>query len=369
MKVAIVTDWECDSGIYTYSVYLTEQLSKKIEIKIIPIKNPHAFDPIYFSLRNFYPRHIIWFLRTFRAIMSAKKYFDVINFQEPIWVFAPLLYFSLFFRKGRAKIVTTIHEIYVEDEKKSILLRFHRNIMLRLIAKCSDKIIVHTEYARKLLEKKGLASEKVVIIPHGCYQHPRFLDKELCKSKLSLEGKKVTTIFGFINPIKGYKKILNILPLLNDEIVLLVAGGLPNPYSREQWECFQLLKQKEKETGGKVKVTGYVKDEDLPVILNATDIMLFPYDRVLQSGVLNIALAYRIPTITSDLPYFRDVKKKYECIEIAKDELNFVEKIKTLLTDKAIRNKLITNCQKYWNENNWEKVADKYIEVFRSVIT
>ena len=116
-----------------------------------------------------------------------------------------------------------------------------------------------------------------------------------------------------------------------------------------------------------MKVTGYIKDYEIPVVLNATDIMLLPYDRVLQSGVLNIAIAYRLPTITSDLPYFREIKEKYDCIEIAKDELEFMEKIKALLLDETLRRRLTVNCEKYWRENNWEKIAEKYIEVFKRV--
>ena len=366
MKVAIVTDWECNSGIYTYSRYLINELSKKIHVEIIPIKYPHLFDLIYFSPQNFSLHSILWLLKILRKIYSWKKYFDVINLQEPIWAFAPLIYLSLLFGERKAKIVTTIHETYLKGEKKSIVLRIHRRIVELFIAKFSDKIVVLAEHARDIMESKGIPREKICVIPHGSYQSPVFLDREVCKARLGVVGKRVITIFGFIRPTKGYHKILKILPYLGENTILLVAGGLPNPHSKEQEECFQLLKQAE--SSGKVKITGYIKEADISVVMNATDIMLFPYTRAVQSGVLSIALAYRIPTITSDLPYFRILKERYNCIEIARDEFEFLEKIKALFTDEDLRNKLVTNSQKYWSENNWEKVADKYVEVFKRVI-
>ena len=56
----------------------------------------------------------------------------------------------------------------------------------------------------------------------------------------------------------------------------------------------------------KVTFTGYPSRFD-SCILNATDIAVLPYRTVTDSGVLHLLIAYKVPTIASDLKAFREV--------------------------------------------------------------
>jgi len=50
--------------------------------------------------------------------------------------------------------------------------------------------------------------------------------------------------------------------------------------------------------------------------MNATDIAILPYRYATESMMLRLLVAYTIPTITSDLSVFKEVKQEYDCIEL-----------------------------------------------------
>ncbi|HAW58764.1 MAG TPA: hypothetical protein DCX03_07100 [Bacteroidales bacterium] len=364
MRVAIITDWECPSGIYSFSKSLIEQLNSRIETTIVGVRCPHFLDPIYYSRDNFSLNNLIQFLSVINQTRSAKKQSDIVHLQEPMWTFSSLIYLQISLVK-KAKVVTTVHEVYQDNEKKNWLLKVYRTFCEKMITTCSDAIIVHNPDLVKYFHEKGAKS--VFFIPHGAPSNPILLDKDESKRKLGLEGKKVITIFGFINPRKDYDMILQVLPELDNDVVLLIAGGLFEPCSKEQKICYERLIHEENTTE-RVKVTGYLDEADIATAICASDIMLFPYRHEVQSGALNLALAYKIPSIASDLPYFREIKKKYDCIEIAENAGEFLEKIRTLLTVQSCVDRLITNSQKYWQNNNLESLTDKYIHVYNTVL-
>lgn len=364
MRVAIITDWECPSGIYSFSKSLAEQLNSRVETIIVGVRCPHFLDPIYYSPDNFSLNTLMQFTSIINQTRSAKKQSDIVHLQEPMWTFSSLIYLQISLAK-KAKVVTTVHEVYQDNEKKNWLLKVYRTFCENLIVMCSDAIIVHNQDLVKYFHEKG--SECVFFIPHGAPSNPILLDKDESKHKLGLDGKKVLTVFGFINPRKDYGMILRILPELGNDVILLIAGGLFEPCSKEQKICYERLIHEENTTG-RVRVTGYLDEADIATVICASDIMLLPYRHEVQSGALNLALAYKIPSITSDLPYFREIKEKYDCIDIAKNESEFLEKIRNLLTSQSCVNRLISNSQKYWYDNNFESLTDNYIYVYNTVI-
>ena len=66
----------------------------------------------------------------------------------------------------------------------------------------------------------------------------------------------------------------------------------------------------------RVKFFNFVDKKDLPVIASATDLFIYPYRWIVASAALSLGLSYRVPTITSDLSYFKEIKDRYDCIEL-----------------------------------------------------
>jgi len=168
------------------------------------------------------------------------------------------------------------------------------------------------------------------------------------------------TIFGFIGLNKGHDLIIDILPELDEDCILIIAGAST---TREQIEYRHLLKNKISSAGlqDKVKFLGFVDEKKLPVVANATDIFLYPYRWIVASAALNIALSYQIPTITSDLDYFKEIKMKYDCITLFKSEnkQDLLEKIREILSSNEKQEHLKEKCMYFNKKTSWKSVGDK----------
>jgi SAM-dependent methyltransferase len=123
---------------------------------------------------------------------------------------------------------------------------------------------------------------------------------------------------GFVHESKGHDLLIEAFKDVEGK--LLIAG---DSRLEEHKPYLGQLKARGAQLGieDKVRFLGYVSDEELPIVLSATDIMVLPYRKIRQSGILNLSLAYHLPTIASGLPYFVELKEKSGCVHIMGDSL------------------------------------------------
>lgn len=273
----------------------------------------------------------------------------------------PLLIFILKTWK-KNKIITTIHEL------NSDLNSVASKIILKFLLYFSDKFIVHNKRLMEFLEKNGISRKNIVVVTIGTPKG-KILDKEICKKKLNLLNKKILTIFGFVCENKGHDLVIDILPELDKNVVLLIAGG---PRVREHEEYYSYLKNKVSilDLDNRVKFLGFVKENDLPVIFSATDIAIFPYRWIVASEALHLALGYKIPTIASDLDYFREIKNKYDCIVLFKNNnsRDLLAKIQKLLNSEKKQKYLKRKCEEFCRKTSWKEIAKKHITTYLETI-
>jgi glycosyltransferase involved in cell wall biosynthesis len=359
IKISMLTTWNILCGIAEYSKFLNNELSKfkYLEIRVSPIKKPNSINPFYF----------IKLLRETRGSQIVH-----IQYQPGIFGHMPIPHFSFSYfpllisilrlwRKNRTvnNIVVTLHEINLNSRMDRLILKFLES---------SNKLIVHTEKLKELLIKNGISGEKITIIPLGTLRGEQ-MDKEECKRRLGVEDKKVITIFGFVHENKGHDLVIDILPKLSREVILFVAGG---PRIKEHENYYNSLKEKASFLGvsDRVKFLNFIKEENLPVILNATDIAIFPYRWIVASGALHLALGYRIPVLVSNLNYFKEIKNKYDCIELFENnnKQDLYEKIQKLLNDKNKREYLKSKSEEFYEKTNWKIVAEEHRNLYLELI-
>ena len=121
------------------------------------------------------------------------------------------------------------------------------------------------------------------VIPMGCYETPSFLNKDACKEKLNLSGKKVITIPGFVSKHKGHDLVVALLPLLDKDVHLLIAGGTR---TKEDMAFYEELKGLAQRNHCIDRITF---NDDFPItstIMNAMDIAILPYRVATESLIL-----------------------------------------------------------------------------------
>lgn len=364
MRINFVTTWQEKDGIAIYSHFLVKELRKypEIRIKIIPI-NRERVNPFY------------WI----NLARKAKRDCDIVHVQNEYGIFgrlgpigglfAPVFYLALLVNRN-CNIITTMHALLSQEgmEKRNLFSRFFRKIRAKVInyfAFKSDLIIFLNNSSKKEIKNK-----KTKVIPHGFFRTPKFLDSQECKKKLNIPtSKQVVTIPGFVHPNKNHEMIIDeVVPFLKNT-VLLIAGSY-NPASSESKKYLEELKRKikRKDLEDKVKFTGWVAENDWPLILNASDLVLLYYDKITQSGIFNVALGYCKPVLSSNIPFFQEIKRRYNCLVIAETERDILPQINKILKQSKLKEDLKSNIEKYLDENKGEAVAQLHLNAYKQVI-
>lgn len=107
---------------------------------------------------------------------------------------------------------------------------------------------------------------------------------------------------------KGHDLVVAVLPLLNKEVHLLIAGGTR---IKEDMAYYEELKRLAQRHHCIDRITFHDHFPITPIIMNVTDIAILPYRHASESLVLRLLIAYKVPTITSDVNVFKEIKQEY----------------------------------------------------------
>lgn len=195
------------------------------------------------------------------------------------------------------KIVITTHDV------QSFAGKYSQNAASRILDK-ADKIIAHNQVSRKeLLSQTNLSNNKISIIPHGNYLNTIPVSPTPVEARKILNlviGAPVILFFGQIKEVKGLDILLQSLPPVIAKfptLKLLVAGKL----WKENFSKYDRIIHDNNLKDHVDLHIKYIPDEDVSTYYRAADLVVLPYRRIYQSGVLLMAMSYGIPTIVSDL--------------------------------------------------------------------
>jgi glycosyltransferase involved in cell wall biosynthesis len=363
-SVNLVTSWDTSCGIAAYSAFLAAELRKSAKIRVVIVSDEHILSPHYFVKGFIIGRsnsivHVQFAYSMFAGFKLWRRW-GLSDFT------ALLFYLGLAF--GRSLVVTTFHEVTKTMSSGGRVGPVYGKLLDKLICNVSDLMIVHTSESKELMVKNyGVNRSKLKVIPMGCVETPQLLNKDACKDKLNLSGKTVLTIPGFVSKNHGHDLVISILPRLDKDVHLLIAGGAR---TRETAAYYEELKKMAQRHHCIERITFI---DDFPItstIINATDIAVLPYRYATESLTLRLLTAYKVPTITSDLSVFKEVKKEYGCIELFRsdDKEDLLAKVLSLLSDERRQSLLQKQCQKLWSDNKWSSIAARHLETYLEVL-
>lgn len=347
MKVNVVTPWNVKCGNADYAKGLIEGLKKRVDVRVIEIEQPYTANPFHFlSLGK-----------------KAGKDCDIVHVQHGYGVFGKLfvsgIFSPLFYRQLTGKrVVTTLHDVYDVGG----VLGFFRRLINRSIFRRSDILHVHSQKAADLLKEQGVGEEKIVVSPLAIFQKPVRMDKKTCQKQLGVEG-KVLLLFGFIQRNKGYERVIDALPSLGKNTTILIAG---HPFDKGYVRELKRLAQ-ERGVQDRVVFKEGFQDDEISTILGAVDVGVLPYKDITQSSVLSYFIAQKIPVVTSDIPFFRELKEEFGCVAVAR-EGQYEKNIASLLANTPIRKRLLANVNRFFTSSQVESVTEELKSMYRRLI-
>ncbi|MGB3145914.1 MAG: glycosyltransferase [Maribacter sp.] len=158
----------------------------------------------------------------------------------------------------------------------------------------SDVMAVTMSQYKNILEKKYKA-RNVAIIPHGAFDTPPEPNYRL------KQGPKQIMAFGKFGTYKKIEVLIEAVELIrkqtNEDVEIVIAGtDSPNTpgYLQTMKEKYAHVEQ--------LRFTGYVAEEDVPLIFNESTVVVFPYSSTTgSSGVLHQAGSYGKAVVLPDL--------------------------------------------------------------------
>ena len=294
--------------------------------------------------------------------------FDVIHVHLP---FSANVLINLNRKLGR-KMVYTAH---VGEEKKRfklgpieetpLPLRFSPDLYLM---KRIRKSVVLNEPLRKKLIEKGIEEEKIVAIPNGIETRDFSNNADNgIKRKYGIEGRVIVMFAGTVTPRKGVYHLVKAAELLKDykNTLFLLVGNTKIDRDSSQ----RLMKYIEDNDLENVKFTGFVPYEDLKELYSTCDIFVLPSLEEGFSVVITEALASGKPLIgtkVGGIPL--QVKDGWNgfLIEPA-NEKQLAEKIRDLIDNPEKRKEMGKNSRKLSEEFDWNKIVDRYLQVYEEV--
>jgi len=254
-------------------------------------------------------RVLIYYARLMRYTASAKpKVFHILWNNRFEFFDRTLL--MLYYKLRGKRIVLTAHNVNAgkRDSNDSLLNRLTLRIQYRL----ADHIFVHTEKMRcEMLEEFGVRERAVTVIPFGINSSVADTDLTSAQAKQRLgirDGERTILFFGNIGPYKGVEFLVAAFQRIvaaNPKYRLIIAGK-PRGDSGKYLDGIQRAIRHEVIRARVIERIGYIPDEEAELYFKGADVLVLPYTKISQSGVLVSAYGFGLPVIAADVGSFRE---------------------------------------------------------------
>ena len=299
---------------------------------------------IYISLTKPDVLHIQWL-----------PYMEFVSFEGMVLKVIRLL-------NRKLKIVLTVHNIFPHNltlkGKEKYSTRFKK------VDKYIVGYIVHLNSSKKELSAEfNINENKIYVAYHGIYTPEGF---QIGKEVGDRVYKRII-LFGTQNRYKGADILMKALTLLPKEYLNRIRVKI---LGRTDTDLYEEYKDKAKEYNVEW-INQFVPSSELYTAIGNSDLILLPYRKISQSGVLLLALSYRKPILTSDLPSFRETLEGYPNDYFFRSDSpeSLSEMLIHFLDDKINEVMLYRIIEQLNNKYSWANSAQKTIEAYNSVIS
>ena len=294
------------------------------------------------------PKMVSW-------LKKHKDEYDIIHVHHP----DPMACLALRRSGYKGRVILHWHSDIL---KQKTLLKFYAPLQRWLIHR-ADKIVGTTPVYLKESPYLKDVQDKTVAVPIGI--KPVSFDEKLAAEwKERYPGKKLVVSIGRLVPYKGYGYLVAAAESLGSDYQILIVGDGP---VREN------LKEEIRSHGveGKVKLLGYVEDEEMHALLGACDV--FVLSSVMKTeafGIVQIeAMSLGKPVIATKVPEsgvsWVNADGESGLNVPIKDSEALAEAIQAICSDADLRDRLSEGAaERFRNLFTIEKMIDKTIKIY-----
>jgi D-inositol-3-phosphate glycosyltransferase len=305
-----------------------------------------------------YPLSYLSFIRLY-----FKEKPDIIHFQYALIPIVDSLVFK-FLKVLGLPCVFTVHNI-VQPRKIQI-----NDYFLKLSYKCISHFVVHSNANKtEFSHHYRLAPDRIRVIPHGNYNAyitDHTLTRDTARQSLKVASDRhVILFFGIIFKFKGLEYLLRALSKIppDSRPILMIAGKPSDGFDSYQEEIDQLG------IGDDVCTRlEFIPNDELQLYFTATDLVILPYTRITQSGVMLTAFSFGKPVVATRVGSFPEtiIEGKNGYLAEPQDVDSLSTAISRALADPAHLEDMSRFSKEYSDrEFNWDSIAQQTLSLYQ----
>jgi D-inositol-3-phosphate glycosyltransferase len=282
----------------------------------------------------------------------------------------------LYYKLLGKRVVFTAHNVNAgkRDQNDSWLNRLTLKIQYSL----SDHVFVHTDGMKnEMISEFSIPEEKISVIPFGINSTVpnTSLSSSEAKRQLGISrGDRTLLFFGNIAPYKGLEYLIAAFDelLKKDRGYRLLIVGKPKR-AETYWNQVRHSIASSGIGDRLIQKIEYVPDEETELYFKAADVLVLPYTRIFQSGVLFLAYNFGLPVVAADIGSLKEeiIEGQTGLVFKAQDSSDLARKTEDYFTSKVFQNLEARRAEikAYANERySWEKVATITTSVYAKML-
>lgn len=197
----------------------------------------------------------------------------------------------LILRLAGKRLVWTVHNLHNHQGQ-------HRDVerwTYRWVSRIVHQIICHSQYAADCASVAyGASRVKMAVTPHPRWdQYPNTTSSKAGRDQLGLDwDAPVFLLIGRVAPYKGVEDLISAFRQLSDRSArLIIAGG---SISDEYEDVIRDLSRPDHRIQLHLR---FIEDHEMQVFMNAADVVVFPFQEILTSGSVLLAMEFGKPCI------------------------------------------------------------------------
>lgn len=283
------------------------------------------------SRRILNPLSVFSWNRAIRYINQFDADVIIISYWHP---FFALMFSYLSKRLKSKKIYFLMHN--AESHER---FPFEKYLVKKMLKQATHIVTMNDKEKNKIINLK--VKGKILKSFHPIYNKQfNELDRNVFKNELGLDRNHVILFFGLIRSYKGLDILINSISLLKKTIPTLKVLIVGEPYMSMKKYFLQINKLGLQEFF--IFDNNFVEEHNLKKYFLSSDLVVLPYKKSTQSGVLSLSMNFNIPSLVSSNGGLKDY--------ILNNQTGFVSSLKPEDISAII--------EKYFNNNLYQSMSD-----------
>lgn len=247
---------------------------------------------------------------------------------------------------------------------------------IKIFKNVNAQTVTSSVQLEKLNELYNYFADNIEDIPPGVDVHKYHLPSEDDLKKKTKLPENYVFCISRIDTNKGHDFLLHAFDIVRKKIPdidLVIGGGSPNPEQREV-DLYGKMKKiiDEKDMNDRVKLIGYVHDEDMPTYYQQSQCFVLPSLFEPFGMTTQEAMACGRPVIASKFGGIRNIIKNGEngFLVDPSDPQEFADAIIFLINNKEVQKKVGMQAYKTCHEHfSWEAIAERFLNFYKKYYT